>query len=45
MKKLFRMLLAGWGAKKIGGGTCGCIGTIFVFIIIYVLLGPIFNLI
>ena len=26
MQKIFRALLAGWGAKKIGGGKCGCIG-------------------
>lgn len=45
MKNLFRALLAGWGAKKVGGGKCGCIGTIIVFIIIYVLLGPVFNMI
>ena len=45
MKNLFRALLAGWGAKKVGGGKCGCIGTIVVFIIIYVLLGPVFKLI
>ena len=45
MKNLFRALLAGWGAKKIGGGKCGCIGVIFIFIIIYILLGPIFNMI
>lgn len=45
MKNIFRALLAGWGAKKVGGGKCGCIGTVVVFIIIYVLLGPIFNLI
>lgn len=44
MKNIFRALLAGWGAKKIGGGKCGCIGTVIVFIIIYVLLGPVFNL-
>ncbi|MDT0295105.1 hypothetical protein ACFQ3R_04660 [Mesonia ostreae] len=44
MKKIFRALLAGWGAKKLGGGKCGCIGTIILFIIIYVLLGPVFNL-
>lgn len=42
MKKLLRVLLAGWGAKKIGGGGCGCIGTIVVFIIIYILLGYVF---
>lgn len=45
MKNIFRALLAGWGAKKLGGGKCGCIGTIVVFIIIYVLLGPVFNMI
>lgn len=45
MKNIFRALLAGWGAKKVGGGKCGCIGTIIVFIIIYVLLGPVFNMI
>ncbi|HLW32439.1 MAG TPA: hypothetical protein VKX40_09265 [Aequorivita sp.] len=39
MKKLLRILLAGWGAKKIGGGKCGCIGVVVVFIILYVLLG------
>ncbi|WP_170245278.1 hypothetical protein [Gelidibacter salicanalis] len=44
MKNIFRALLAGWGAKKVGGGKCGCIGTIVVFIIIYVLLGPVFNM-
>ena len=36
MNKLFRGLIAGYGAKKLGGG---CFGTIIVFIIIYVLLG------
>ncbi|SHL50472.1 hypothetical protein SAMN05444387_0763 [Flavobacterium pectinovorum] len=36
MNNLFRGLLAGYGAKKLGGG---CFGTIFVFIIIWVLLG------
>ncbi|MEO8413568.1 MAG: hypothetical protein ABI472_07900 [Ginsengibacter sp.] len=36
MNKLFRALIAGWGAKKIGGG---CISTIVVFIIIYYALG------
>ncbi|MGB3342312.1 MAG: hypothetical protein WBA61_00235 [Aequorivita sp.] len=43
MKKLLRILLAGWGAKKIGGGRCGCIGTIVVFIILYVLLDYVFE--
>ena len=37
MKKLFRALLAGWGAKKLGGG-CGCFGIIIVFIILWFLL-------
>jgi hypothetical protein len=36
MNKLVRALIAGWGAKKIGGG---CISTIVVFIIIYYALG------
>ena len=36
MNKLVRALLAGWGAKKLGGG---CLGTIVVFFIIYWLLG------
>lgn len=38
MKKIFRALLAGYGAKKLGGG-CGCIGIIVVFIILWWLLG------
>ena len=45
MKNILRAIVAGWGAKKIGGGKCGCFGTIIVFIIIYILLGPVFNLI
>ena len=36
MNKLVRALIAGWGAKKIGGG---CVSTIIVFIIIYYALG------
>lgn len=36
MNKLLRALIAGWGARKIGGG---CISTIIVFIIIYYALG------
>tara|TARA_R110000868_G_scaffold233071_1_gene486789 strand:- start:599 stop:730 length:132 start_codon:yes stop_codon:yes gene_type:complete len=43
MKKIFRALLAGWGARKIGGGKCGCIGAIIVFLILYWLLGYVFN--
>lgn len=42
MKNLLRTLLAGWGAKKVGGGKFGCIGVIVVFIIIYYLLGYVF---
>jgi len=36
MNNFFRTIIAGYGAKKIGGG---CLGTIVVFIIIYTLLG------
>ena len=36
MNKLIRALIAGYGAKKLGGG---CLGTIVVFIILYWLLG------
>lgn len=36
MNKFFKVLIAGWGAKKMG---FGCFGTIIVFIIIYYLLG------
>lgn len=36
MNNIFRALIAGWGAKKLGGG---CIGTVIVFIIIWVVLG------
>ncbi len=36
MNNLFRGLLAGYGASKLGGGI---IGTIVVFIIIWVILG------
>lgn len=43
MKKLLRAILAGWGAKKMGGGRCGCIGTIILFIILYILLGNVIN--
>ncbi len=42
MKKLLRILLAGWGAKKLGGG-CGCVGTIIAFIVLYILLGYVFD--
>ncbi len=36
MNNLFRGLLAGYGAKKLGGG---CFTTILVFILLYWLLG------
>lgn len=36
MNNIFKALIAGYGAKKLGGG---CFGTILVFIIIWVLLG------
>ncbi|WP_255580302.1 hypothetical protein [Flavobacterium sp. UMI-01] len=36
MNKLLRGLLAGYGAKKLGGG---CFSTILIFILIWVLLG------
>lgn len=36
MNKLIRGLIAGYGAKKLGGG---CLGTILLFIIIYYALG------
>lgn len=36
MNGLFKTLIAGYGAKKLGGG---CLGTVIVFIIIYALLG------
>lgn len=36
MNNLFRGLIAGYGAKKLGGG---CFSTILVFVILWVLLG------
>jgi len=36
MNKFFRAIIAGWGAKKLGGG---CLSTIVIFIIIYTMLG------
>ena len=36
MNNLFRGLLAGYGAKKLGGG---CFSTILIFVILWVLLG------
>lgn len=39
MSGLFRGLLAGYGAAKLGGG---CISTIVIFLILYWLLGNVF---
>jgi hypothetical protein len=36
MNNLFRTLIAGYGAKKLGGG---CLSTIVIFIVIYYALG------
>ncbi len=36
MNKFLRALIAAYGARKLGGG---CLGTILVFILIYVALG------
>jgi hypothetical protein len=36
MNNFFRALIAGYGAKKLGGG---CFSTVIIFIIIYSLLG------
>jgi len=36
MRGLFRTLLAGYGAKKLGGG---CLSTILVFVLLYWILG------
>jgi len=36
MNKLFRALIAGYGAKKLGGG---CLSTVLIFILIYFALG------
>ena len=38
MKNILRALLAGWGARKLGGG---CISTILIFIVLFWLLGRI----
>jgi hypothetical protein len=38
MRGIFRTLLAGYGAKKLGGG---CLSTIIIFLILYWLLGHI----
>ena len=36
MNNIFRGLLAGWGASKLGGG---CISTVLIFILLFWLLG------
>lgn len=36
MNKFWRAIIAGYGAKKLGGG---CLGTVLVFVIIYFALG------
>jgi hypothetical protein len=36
MNRLFRGLIAGYGAKKLGGG---CLSTIVIFLLIYFALG------
>lgn len=36
VSKILRGVVAGWGAKKSG---CGCIGTVVMFFILWVLLG------
>ena len=36
MSKLLRALVAGWGAKKLGGG---CLTTILIFLLLWWLLG------
>ncbi|PZX51413.1 hypothetical protein LV85_02357 [Algoriphagus chordae] len=36
MNNLFKGLIAGYGAYKLGGG---CLGTILVFVVIFLLLG------
>lgn len=36
MNNFFRAIIAGWGAKKLGGG---CLSTILIFALIYTLLG------
>ncbi len=36
MNNIFKALIAGYGAKKLGGG---CISTVLIFVVIYLLLG------
>jgi len=38
MSKLLRAVVAGYGAKKLGGG-CGCVGVLVVFVLLWWLLG------
>ena len=39
MSKLIRALVAGYGAKKLGGG---CFSTVLIFILLFWLLGRLF---
>jgi len=43
MKNLVRAIIAAVGAKKLSGGRCGCIGTLILFLILYWLLGYVFD--
>ncbi|WP_175416168.1 hypothetical protein [Aggregatimonas sangjinii] len=45
MKKLIQIFGAWYGARKIDGGKCGCIGTLVVFIILYYILGYVLKVI
>ena len=36
MNAFFKTIIAGWGAKKLGGG---CLSTVVIFVLIYVALG------
>lgn len=36
MNSFFKTIIAGWGAKKLGGG---CLSTVLIFVLIYVALG------
>jgi hypothetical protein len=38
MSKLLRAVVAGYGAKRLGGG-CGCLGVVVVFVILWLILG------
>ena len=39
MSKILKALVAGYGARKLGGG---CISTVLIFILLYWLLGRLF---